>query len=86
MIKTGVSNFQRNFSKFQRLARKEPVEIARYGKRESVLMSAEQYDWLRAASKRSHRTEDAPEFMIEAVRRAKMHPRHNRLNKPMDEN
>ncbi len=85
MIRTGISNFQRNIGKFQRLARKEPVEITRHGKRAFVLMSAEEYDWMRAVMTRSFRTEDAPEFVVEAVRRAKVHPRHTHLDKLMDD-
>ena len=39
--------FQRKFGRFQHEAQREPVEITRHGRREFVLMSAEQYDWLR---------------------------------------
>jgi prevent-host-death family protein len=81
MIKVAISEFRRNIGKYKRLARKEPVEITRRGKRESILMSTEQYDWMWAKSKRSLRTEETPPTIIEAVRRAKMHPRHNHLNK-----
>ncbi len=41
--------FQRKFGRFQHEAQREPVEITRHGCREFVLMSAEQYDWLRAS-------------------------------------
>ncbi len=81
MVKTTALEFQRKVGEFQDHARHEPVEITRHGRRAFVLMSAEQYDWMRAAMKRSFRTEDAPEFVVEAVRRAKVHPRHNHLNK-----
>jgi prevent-host-death family protein len=81
MATTTAREFQRNVGEFQHRARSEPVEITRHGRRELVLMSAEQYDWMRAAMKRSFRTEDAPEFVIEAVRRAKVHPRHKHLDK-----
>jgi prevent-host-death family protein len=83
MTTTTAREFQRKMGEFQHRARKEPVEITRHGRREFVLMSAEQYDWMRAAAKRSHRTEDLPETIIEAVRRARMHPRHDHLNKLM---
>jgi hypothetical protein len=45
------------------------------------MMSAERYDWLMAAVKRVHRTEETPEVIAEAFRRARVHPRHNHLNK-----
>jgi prevent-host-death family protein len=72
---------QRNFGEIEQQARKGPVEITRHGRRHLVVMTAEAYDWMQAVKKRSFRTEEAPEFVIEAVRKAKMHPRHNHLNK-----
>jgi prevent-host-death family protein len=73
--------FQRKFGEYQHQARREPVEITRHGRREFVLMSADHYDWLVAAAKRSWRTEDLPPVIVEAIRRAEMHPRHAHLDK-----
>lgn len=81
MVTTTAVEFRRKVGEFQHRARSEPVEITRHGRREFVLMSAEHYDWLVASVKRSHRTEDLPETIIEAVRRARVHPRHDHLNK-----
>lgn len=81
MARITALEFQRKFGEFQHQARKEPVEITRHGRREFVLLSAEQYDWLMAAVKRSHRTEEAPDIVVEAVRRAKMNKRHAHLDK-----
>lgn len=83
MVTTTSVEFQRNIGEYQHRAHSEPVEITRHGRREFVLMSAERYDWLLAAIKRVHRTEDTPQTIIDAIRRAKMHPRHNHLNKYM---
>jgi prevent-host-death family protein len=66
--------FQRKFGEFQHKAQREPVEITRHGRRDLVLMSAEHYDWLTAAARRTYRTEDAASVVIEAVRRAEMDP------------
>ncbi len=73
--------FQRKFGRFQHEARREPVEITRHGRREFVLMSAEQYDWLRASAQRSHRTDAAADVVIDAVERAEMDVEH----KPLDD-
>ena len=73
--------FQRKFGRFQYEAQVEPVEITRYGRREFVLMSAEQYDWLRASAQRSHRTDAAADAVIDAVKRAEMDVGH----KPLDD-
>jgi prevent-host-death family protein len=72
MVQTSALEFQRKFGEFQHQAQREPVEITRHGRREFVLMSAEHYDWLTAAAKRSHRTVDATEVVIDAVERAEM--------------
>lgn len=51
----------------------------RSGRREFVLMSAEHYDWLTAAAKRTYRTVDATQVVIDAVERAEMGPEHAAL-------
>jgi prevent-host-death family protein len=72
MAQTSALEFQRKFGEFQHQARREPVEITRHGRRELVLMSAEHYDWLKAAAQRSHRTVNATAVVIEAVERSEM--------------
>jgi prevent-host-death family protein len=74
MTKTTALDFQRKFGEFQHKARNEPVEITRHGRREWVLMSADHYDWLTAAARRTHRTQDAADVVVDAVRRAEMDP------------
>ena len=81
MSQTTAQQFQRKFGEYQHQARREPVEITRHGRRELVLMSAERYDWLLAASKRSHATHELPDTIVDAVRSAKMDKRHDRLDK-----
>jgi prevent-host-death family protein len=72
MSQATAQQFQRKFGEYQHQARREPVEITRHGRRELVLMSAERYDWLLAASKRSHAVADLPDTIVDAVRKAKM--------------
>jgi prevent-host-death family protein len=81
MAKTSAMEFQRKFGEFQHRARREPVEITRHGRRELVLMSADHYDWLVATAKRNWRTAEAPDVVVDAVRRAEMDPRHAHLDK-----
>jgi prevent-host-death family protein len=75
--------FQRKFGEFQHKAQREPVEITRHGRRDLVLMSAEHYDWLTAAARRTYRTEDAASVVIEAVMRAEMEPEMAHLDELM---
>ena len=80
MVQTSALEFQRKFGEFQHQAQREPVEITRHGRREFVLMSAEQYDWLTAAAKRTHRTPDATSVVIDAVERTEMGTEHTALD------
>lgn len=80
MRRVGSVEFQRKFGEYQHQAQREPVEITRHGRREFVLMSADHYDWLKAAAQRVHRTADAPDFIIAAVEQAEMDPRHAALD------
>jgi prevent-host-death family protein len=80
VAQTTAVEFQRNFGEVQHQARREPVEITRHGRRELVLMSAEHYDWLVAAARRTHRTSEAVSVVIDAVRRAEMGPEHAGLD------
>jgi len=80
MSRTTAVEFQRNFGEIQHQARREPVEITRHGRRELVLMSADHYDWLVAAARRTHRTTEAASVVVEAVRRAEMGAEHAHLD------
>ncbi|MCP1215780.1 type II toxin-antitoxin system prevent-host-death family antitoxin [Acetobacter orientalis] len=80
MPTVGALKFQRKFGEFQHQAQREPVEITRHGRREYVLLSADHYDWLRAAAQRSHRTEDVSDVVLAAVERAEMDPEHAHLD------
>jgi PHD/YefM family antitoxin component YafN of YafNO toxin-antitoxin module len=72
--------FRRKFDAFQQYARCEPVEITRHGQRAFILMSAEHYDWLRAACRRAHRTSRTTTVVIDTVERAEMDPEHAALD------
>ncbi|MGK9054747.1 type II toxin-antitoxin system prevent-host-death family antitoxin [Neorhizobium petrolearium] len=80
MPKVGSLEFQRKFGEYQHQAQREPVEITRHGRREFVLMSADHYDWLKAAAQRTHRTSDALDVVIDAVERAEMDSQHATLD------
>jgi prevent-host-death family protein len=80
MARTTAVEFQRKFGEFQHQAQREPVEITRHGRRELILMSADHYDWLVAAARRTHRTSQVASVVADAVRRAEMDARHSSLD------
>ena len=81
MPTVSILEFQRRFGQFQHEAQREPVEITRHGRREFVLLSANQYDWLRASVQRTHRTDNTADVVIDVVKRAEMDKDH----KPLDD-
>jgi prevent-host-death family protein len=80
MAQTTAVEFQRKIGEFQHRALREPVKITRHGRRELVLLSAEYYDWLVAAARRTHRTQDVASVVAEAVERSEMGPEHSHLD------
>ncbi len=80
MAQTSALEFQRDFREYERVARSEPVEIMLRGRRELVLRSANHYEWLVAAARRSHRTAKAATVVVDAVCRAEMDPGHAHLD------
>jgi prevent-host-death family protein len=80
MAQTTSLEFQRKFGEFQHQAQREPVEITKHGRREFVLMSADHYDWLKAAAQRKHLTSDSLSIVIDAVERAEMDAEHASLD------
>ena len=77
------SEFLRKIDHYLQAAQREPIEITRRGSRYMVLMSAERYDQLQAATQRSFYAHELPESLIEVVERAEMDPRHEALDKLM---
>jgi hypothetical protein len=55
-------------------------EITRRGRRAFALMSAEQYDWVRAAGRRVYRTTNAITVVINSVELAEMDANHRALD------
>jgi prevent-host-death family protein len=83
MMQTTAVEFQRKFRQFQHRAQREPVVITRRGRRALVLMSADHYEWLVAAARRTSLTAGAPDVVVDAVRRAGMDAEHAALDELM---
>lgn len=77
---TTILKFRRKFEAFPLYARCGLVEITRDGRSAFVLMSAEQYDWIRAAGRRAYRTNNATTIVINSVARAEMDAKHAALD------
>jgi prevent-host-death family protein len=80
VLKVSAAEFQRNIGRYQDLALRQPVAVTRNGRESCVLLSTEEYRRLMRRDRQVFSTADAPEDLVEAVRNAKMDPRHNHLD------
>jgi hypothetical protein len=76
---TTAVEFQRHFGGSAPSATR-PVEITRHGGRELVPMSADHYDCLVAAARRTHRTMEAVSAVIDTMRQADTGSEHGDLD------
>jgi prevent-host-death family protein len=79
-VTTTILKFRREFDAFQQCARYEPVEVTCHGRRAFVLMSAEHYDWIKAAGRRTHRNFKTTAVFVDTVVQAAMDPEHAALD------
>ena len=63
-----ATELQRNFGKYEALARRGPVEVTNDGERSVVVLSVEDYDRLRALDdRRAYAIEDLPDRFVAAL-------------------
>lgn len=80
MASVTAADFARNFGQFREMAQREPVAITSHGRETCDLISAEEYRRLKMRDRDVFDISDLPEEVIEAIRTARMDPRHDHLN------
>ena len=80
MIRVSSTEFGKEVGRYQDAALNQPVVVTRNGRDRTVMISAEEYARLKRRDREVFSTADAPEEVVEAVRNAKMDPRHNHLD------
>lgn len=82
--KISAADFQNNFGRYADAARLEPVVVTRYGRDELVVLSAAEYERMRASYRRvinlETTTPEEAEELIEALLRAPATPAAVALN------
>ena len=79
-LKVSAAEFQRNIGRYQDIALRQPVAVTRNGRDSCMLISTEEYRRLKRRDRQVFATGELPDEIFEAVRNAKMDPRHNHLN------
>jgi prevent-host-death family protein len=80
MIRVSSTEFGKEVGHYQDAALNQPVVVTRNGRDRTVMISAEEYARLKRRDRQVFGTGEAPEEVIDAVRNAKMDPRHNHLD------
>ena len=85
MQKVSLQQLEKNSREVQQQALREPLVLTEAdGTDKLVLMSVEEYARLRASTREVLRVGDLPDDVIEALRDARMDPKHAHLDRLMD--
>ena len=79
IIRVSSTEFDKEVGRYQEAALRQPVMVTRDGRDRTVMISAEEYYRLKRRDRRMIATEDMPSELVEAVRNARMDPRHHLL-------
>ena len=80
MIRISSTEFSKEIGRYQDAALTEPVVVTRNGRDRTVLISAEEYWRLKRRDRQVFGVGELPDETVEAIRRARMDPRHDDLD------
>lgn len=82
-----ASEFTRNFGRYRMQAQREAVPVSSHGQITGYFVPPDEYEaFMRyKAQRRSFATTDLTDAEVEAIAAARMDPRHDHLNKLLDE-
>ena len=84
-MRVSSAEFIKNYGTLADKALTEPITITRNGRERLVLVSAEEYARLKRRDRRAFAAGELPEEIVEAVARTEMDPRHNHLDKLVED-
>lgn len=88
MVRVTATEFAKNFGRYREEAQREPVAITSHGRTTGYFVSPHEFaelERLRAYERRAYRIEDVPDDVLEVIKSATMDPRHEHLNRLLDE-
>jgi hypothetical protein len=88
VVRIVATEFRRKFSHYQRLVRREPIEVQAHDQTTGYFISPEdfaEYQRLLAAQRRAYHPSELPEHLKQAVANARMDARHDHLNSLLDD-
>ena len=80
MIRISATEFGKEVGRYQDAAMTQPVIVTRNGRDRTVMISAEEYARLNRRDREVFGAGELPDETVEAIRNAKMDPRHDHLD------
>jgi len=83
-----ATEFCRNFATYQRHVQREPIQVQSHGKTTGYFVSAEEFERVQrilAESRKAYHPAELPAHLREAVRGARMAPKHAPLDRLFEE-
>lgn len=88
MVQVTATEFAKNFGLYRETVRREAVQVTTHGRVAGYYVSSEDYDELqrlRRQARQVYRVEHLPDDLSAAIDDARMDPRHDHLNKLLEE-
>lgn len=88
MAAVSATEFAREFGRYKEEAQREPIAITTHGRVSGYFVSPHEYaelQRLRALERRAYRISELPRDLMEAIVNSRMDPRHDDLNRLLDE-
>lgn len=80
MIRVSSTEFGKEVGRYQDMALSQPVVVTRNGRDRTVMISAVEYARLKRRDRQVFSVGELPDATVEAIRNAKMDPRHDHLD------
>jgi PHD/YefM family antitoxin component YafN of YafNO toxin-antitoxin module len=88
MVEITATEFAKNFGRYKETAQREPIAITSYGRTSGYFISSHEYSEykrLKSYARRAYHISELPQDLADAIEKARMDPKHNHLNKLLDE-
>jgi prevent-host-death family protein len=85
VIRVSSTEFGKEVGRYQDAALTQPVIVTRNGRDRTVMISAEEYERLKRHDRQVHASGELPDDLFEALKTVEMDPRHNHLNRLLED-
>lgn len=85
MLRVSSTEFGKEVGRYQDLALSQPVVVTRNGRDRTVMISAEEYLRLKRRDRQVFVAGQLPDDLLEAVAHSGMDPRHNHLDRLLED-